>query len=287
MHFVLLKVLSSAGLGAVLKRVDAAGLERLPVIRMNYAMAAVLAFLAALATRNTYIAQRTVLLAVATGGLFVAGILVWAGTIRAAGLARSVVALRTAVVIPLLTAVLLWHERPTLPQLAGSGVALAALGLVLSEVARPAAGTAVARSAPFWLVGLFLVDGPVMASAQVFARSVPREQVLPFQAVIFITGFAIASLIYFARRAKTTPTAFSWGALLGTANLGNYLFLVLALTLLPGVVVYPVIAAAEVGLMALAGAVIWHEKVGPRAWVGIGLAVVALVLIQLSKPPAP
>jgi multidrug transporter EmrE-like cation transporter len=47
--------------------------------------------------------------------------------------------------------------------------------------------------------------------------------------------------------------------------------------------VYPVIAAGEVGLMAIAGVVLWKEKVGVRSWLGIALAIIAIILIQLGK----
>jgi len=80
-----------------------------------------------------------------------------------------------------------------------------------------------------------------------------------------------------------SPETLKWGALLGAANLGNYLFLVLALMVLPGLAVYPAVAAGEVGLMAVAGVVLWKEEVGVRSWLGIALTVLALVLIQLGK----
>lgn len=283
MPFLILKILSSVGLGIVLKDTDARGLPRLPVIRMNYAAAALLAFAAAYGTGHSYVAQRTSLLAVITGVLFVAGILVWTATIRAAGLALSVVAMRTAIVIPVLASTLIWHERPAPRQLAGAAAALLALGLVLSEVARPRAGDRRARSAPLWLAGLFLIDGAVMVPAQVFSRHVTPDQNLPFQTIIFLTGFIITTIIYFVRRERTTSALMARGALLGTCNLGNYLFLVLALGMLPGVVVYPVIAAGEVGLLALSGTVIWKERVGPRAWAGIVLAAAALILVQFGR----
>jgi drug/metabolite transporter (DMT)-like permease len=234
----------------------------------------------------------------------VAGLFCWAATIRAAGLALSVVAMRTAVVLPVLASVIIWHEKAAAMQLVGTAAGLAALALVLSDVAaknrrgqsearNPESeteidtGPGISRAAPFWLAGLFLVEGLVMVPALVFSKGMPKAENLPFQAVIFVSAFLITTAIYYVRRERVSYETAGQGLLLGTCNLGNYLFLVLALTLLPGVVVYPVIAAAEVGLMALAGASIWKERIGVRAWVGIGLAVVALVLIQLGKPAAP
>jgi multidrug transporter EmrE-like cation transporter len=93
----------------------------------------------------------------------------------------------------------------------------------------------------------------------------------------------VTSVIYYARRERVEMRTLQLGALVGAANLGNYLFLLFALAVLPGVVVYPAIAAGEVGLSALAGVVIWRERVGAKSWAGIALAVAALILIQLGR----
>jgi len=304
-HFLLLKVLSSAGMGLTLKHADQRGVERIPLIRVNYAVAAVLAFLAAVAMHQTHVSRPTALLAVVTGVLFVAGLLVWSRAIQAAGLALSVVAMRTSVVIPVLASVVFWRESASALELAGSGLALLALGLVLSGLRRSRASGASSSTSPgllnpkpeiqnpkpsprtvppwLWLSLLFLVDGLVMVPAQVFSRLLPQDENLPFQALLFVSAFAVTTLLYYVSRQRVTRRSLELGSLLGACNLGNYVFLVLALAVLPGVVVYPVIAAAEVVLMALAGAVLWRERVGVRSWVGIGLAVLALVLVQLGR----
>jgi len=125
-----------------------------------------------------------------------------------------------------------------------------------------------------------------MIPAKVFRQHLPAEENLPFQTVIFVSAFAITTVAYHLRRARVDRATLGWGALLGAANLGNYLFLVMALTALPGLVVYPAIAAGEVGLLALAGAIIWRERLGVRSWVGIALACAALVLLQLGRAGA-
>ena len=306
MLYLLLKVASAVGMGLVLKRSDAHSLERLPLIRTNYAVAAIIGFFASVALGQAHISGSAALLAAVTGILFVAGLLIWARAIQAAGLALSVVAMRTAVVIPLLAAVFIWHEQPSMIEIAGSFVALLALALVLSDVASrqsPVGDETAARDAKnvpssaidirqsslgnrsslVWLVLLFIVEGLVMVPALVFRKELPLNETMPFQTIIFVAAFGVTTLLYYMRRPRLVPETLKWGALLGTANFGNYLFLVLALTALPGLVVYPVIAAGELGLMAVAGVALWKEKVGIRSWLGITLAVLALVLIQLGK----
>ncbi len=295
-HFLLLKVVAAVGMGVTLKQADTKGIDRLPLIRINYAVAAVLAFLAVVATGAPSISRPTAILAVVTGGLFVAGLLCWTRAMQAAGLALSVVVMRTAIVIPLLASAIIWQERPGPVQLTGAGLALLALVLVLWDTARPAddsdsaavpGGTPANRpfhllGKAFWLAALFLVDGLVMIPAQVFRKELPQAENLPFQTVIFVSAFFVTTLLYYLGRPRVTPGSLRLGALLGAANLGNYLFLVMALASLPGVVVFPVMAAGEVGLAALAGTLIWHERVRPRAWAGIALTVIALILVQLG-----
>ena len=312
MLYLLLKVTSAVGMGLVLKRADARSLERLPLIRTNYAVAAVIGFFASVALGQSHISGPAALLAAVTGILFVAGLLIWARTIQAAGLALSVVAMRTAVVIPLFAAVFIWHEQPSMLEIAGSFVALLALALVLYDVAKretpigdvitakdaksaksePDPGLIAHRSALITssalrgLVLLFLVEGLTMIPALVFSKGMPTNETMPFQTVIFVSAFFVTTLLYYMRKPRLETETLKWGALLGTANFGNYLFLVLALTVLPGLAVYPVIAAGEVGLMAVAGVVLWKEKVGVRSWLGIALTVISVVLIQLGKSGA-
>ena len=285
-HFLLLKIASSVGMGLVLKQTQAKHLARLPVIRVNYAVAAVLAFACSVAANQTHVSTSTAVLAVAVGVLFVAGIALWAKAIEVAGLASSVVAMRTGIVIPVIGSALFWRESPNRMELAGAVLALLALALVLYEIAgsgHKARQRTRPRTVMLWLSGLFLADGLVMLAAQVFSRELPQNEALPFQAVLFVSAFVVTTVVYYARRARIDRATLSFGALLGTANLGNYLFLVMALTVLPGVVVYPAVAAGEVSLMALAGVFIWREQVGIKGWFGIGLAVLALILLQVGR----
>ena len=288
MHFLLLKIASSVGMGLVLKQADSRGLSRLAVIRVNYAAGAVIAFFAAVALDQKTLALNTALLAVVLGVLFVAGLVFWAKAIETGGLATSVVAMRTAIVIPVLASVLYWRETPGVLEVAGAVVAVVALGLVISEIIRPgrrepASGERTKRGrAWIWMLGVFLVNGLVNTGAKLFQQEMAQEQNLPFQAVIFVSAFLVTTVLYYVRRARLDRPSLFYGAALGAANLGNYLFLILALTMLPGTVVYPATAAGEVGLMALAGVLIWRERLGARGWAGVALAVVALVLLQVG-----
>lgn len=286
MHFLLLKIASSVGMGLVLKQADVRGMNRLAVIRVNYAAGAVIAFFAAVALNQKTLALNAALLAVVLGVLFVAGLVFWAKAIETGGLAMSVVAMRTAIAIPVLASVVYWREKPGVLEIAGAAVALTALGLVISEIVRPARHVPAPGEKPkaghawAWMLGVFLVNGLVNTGAKLFQQEMPQEQSFPFQATIFVSAFLVTTVLYYLRKSRVDRSSLVYGTVLGAANLGNYLFLILALNMLPGTVVYPATAAGEVGLMALAGLLIWRERLGVRGWAGIALAVAALVLLQ-------
>lgn len=286
MHFLLLKIASSVGMGLVLKQADVRGINRLAVIRVNYAAGAVIAFFAAVALNQKTLALNAALLAVVLGVLFVAGLVFWAKAIETGGLAMSVVAMRTAIAIPVLASVVYWREKPGVLEIAGAAVALTALGLVISEIVRPARRVPAPGEKPkaghawAWMLGVFLVNGLVNTGAKLFQQEMPQEQSFPFQATIFVSAFLVTTVLYYLRKSRVDRSSLVYGTVLGAANLGNYLFLILALNMLPGTVVYPATAAGEVGLMALAGLLIWRERLGVRGWAGIALAVAALVLLQ-------
>jgi drug/metabolite transporter (DMT)-like permease len=285
-HFLLLKIASSVGMGLVLKQADVRGINRLAVIRVNYAAGAVIAFFAAVALNQKTLALNAALLAVVLGVLFVAGLVFWAKAIETGGLAMSVVAMRTAIAIPVLASVVYWREKPGVLEIAGAAVALTALGLVISEIVRPARHVPAPGEKPkaghawAWMLGVFLVNGLVNTGAKLFQQEMPQEQSFPFQATIFVSAFLVTTVLYYLRKSRVDRSSLVYGTVLGAANLGNYLFLILALNMLPGTVVYPATAAGEVGLMALAGLLIWRERLGVRGWAGIALAVAALVLLQ-------
>lgn len=286
MHFLLLKIASSVGMGLVLKQADVRGINRLAVIRVNYGAGAVIAFFAAVALNQRALALNAALLAVVLGVLFVAGLVFWAKAIETGGLAMSVVAMRTAIAIPVLASVVYWREKPGVLEIAGAAVALTALGLVISEIVRPARHVPAPGEKPkaghawAWMLGVFLVNGLVNTGAKLFQQEMPQEQSFPFQATIFVSAFLVTTVLYYLRKSRVDRSSLVYGTVLGAANLGNYLFLILALNMLPGTVVYPATAAGEVGLMALAGLLIWRERLGVRGWAGIALAVAALVLLQ-------
>ena len=136
---------------------------------------------------------------------------------------------------------------------------------------------------PDWLllVALFLASGAANLSSKVFNEVCPANDNYQFQTMLFVVAFIVTTIICFVRKERVDRRTLEWGALLGAANLGSSVFLILALTAVSGTVAFPISAAAEVAVVAVLGRLVWREHLSRLSVLGLGLAVVALVLVNL------
>ena len=71
------------------------------------------------------------------------------------------------------------------------------------------------------------------------------------------------------------------GAVMGTANVVQLTFLVAALDVLPGTVVFPIQTSAAMLLTTAAGMLCWRERHGRTAGVGVLAAVIGMGLVNV------
>ncbi|MDQ3700474.1 MAG: hypothetical protein M3442_06080 [Chloroflexota bacterium] len=91
------------------------------------------------------------------------------------------------------------------------------------------------------------------------------------------TGVALPSA-YLRRR---SARSLALGALVGVVNIAQIWVLLPALEQVPGVLAFPLAAAGGLALSTLGAYFMWHERVGRRAGIGIGLAMLAAALANV------
>jgi multidrug transporter EmrE-like cation transporter len=72
-----------------------------------------------------------------------------------------------------------------------------------------------------------------------------------------------------------------WGLLLGVVNYGSLEFLLRAVAVLPGPFVFPANNIAIMVLAAVLGVYLWGERLSLANRLGLGLAIVALILLKV------
>lgn len=133
---------------------------------------------------------------------------------------------------------------------------------------------------------LFLAGGAVDIIMKTFQESFGASN---SRFMFLLLSFGIAFLIglgYVLQKGWRTGDwpdreTWAWGTLLGVINYGSLEFLLRALEVLPGTVVFPINNIAIVVLAAILGVMFWGERLSKTNLAGLALALVGLVLLNL------
>ena len=318
MLFLFLAVLCSLAIGMIFKYAGREKMDRIALLTVNYAAAVgVAGVLLSMGRRTTETgltwSPSLLLLGVGTGALLIAGFFVLMLATDVAGMSLAIGVMRVSVVIPFLASWLIWNEVPSPAQ--GIGMVLAGAAFFLIARQSPAQQAVLARAnaaartsasptgdhplpppSPaeststtrvFGVLALtFMMGGAVDVTMKTFEETfgADNSRVL-FLLLAFGVSFLIGAAIVIARGirdgdwpdARTT----AWGIGLGIINYGSLEFILRAIERLPGTVVFPVNNIAIVILAAVLGVVVWKETLSRLNRIGLGLAVVALLLLNL------
>lgn len=312
MVYLALAVVCSVSIGLVFKYAGREQLDRTSLLTANYAAAVVLA-VGLLAAGGRTVADGLAMapsllgLGVLTGALLIAGFFMLSLATDLAGMSLAVGVMRVSVVLPFLASWLVWNEVPSLAQ--GMGLVLASIAFFLiarhkkrTPEAIPVGASSSAAQAGkeggvpelevpsgrvfAVLLLTFVVGGAVDISMKTFEESfgAGNSRVL-FLLLAFGVAFLIGAVLVVGRGMRTGAwperRTLAWGVVLGVINYGSLEFILRAIERLPGTFVFPANNIAIVVLAAVLGVVVWNEHLSRFNRVGLGLAVLALVLLGL------
>jgi drug/metabolite transporter (DMT)-like permease len=249
---------------------------------VNYTFAASF-FLAVLALHRPEVLDWPVAgLGLITGALYATNYYLSTAVIRRIGLGLSAATITLSVVVPVLVSIA--FGDPWLDRSAGLAVALLALPMVAmagdqGNPAKPVKG--VARGA--WVIGLFLAAGAENTLIKI-SREIGGEGFESlFLPALFGAAAVAASPPVLLHRAKLRLGDAVRGLVLGLCNIvGNYA-MALAVQKLSGPVVFPLKTTLVVLSTAFLGWLLWKERLSAMALFGIGLTLLATVLLAWSE----
>ena len=219
--------------------------------------------------------SRTALLGLINGFLFLCGFVMIQRNTRVHGVVLTAIFSRLGVLVPTALAVTLFHEIPTAAQTLGFLLALAAILLMNLEKGAGFRGFQIA------LVVMLLFNGSCDAMAKVyeqFGSPALSEHFLVYS-FFFALLFNVLLVLYKGERPGLAD--FCFGALLGVPNYFVARVLLRAVENLPAVIVYPTFSVSTIVVTAAAGVILFHEKIGRRQGVAIGMILIALVLLNV------
>lgn len=221
------------------------------------------------------------------GLLYFTHLLVLLAAYRHAGVGITAACTASGTVIPMVAAAVLWNEPMTPWRWASLGLLPAAMFLL-----RPGDKNDHPRLTligDLALLGTFFTNGVI--STIIKAAEVDTQSQLGltfgYQAVLFAFAAAASSLYAYARRSpRGRPDAVT-GAALGTLNVLGTLGVLLSLSVVPAVVFFPTSGCLFVIGNAIAARFLWAERLRKRQTLGIALACVIVVLVNIKPAPTP
>ena len=220
----------------------------------------------------------------ALGGLFILVFNLMAATAQRNGVSVASVATKMSLVIPVIIGVVFYKEE--LGSLKVLGIIMALAAVYFASIKRTT--ETLNKNSLLFPALVFLGSGLIDISINYFREAhIAQVDFAIFSATVFAAA-ATVGLVIILGKSITVPVKINLRNVLGGICLGipNYFsiyFLLRALSneTLNSATVFTINNVAIVMCSTLLGIVLFKEKLIPKNWLGIGLAVVSIILVAL------
>ncbi|WP_423819141.1 EamA family transporter [Salinimicrobium sp. TIG7-5_MAKvit] len=289
MIYLLLSVLSSSVIFVIFKLFERFKINTLQAIIFNYFFAFSAGMLVDRQPLNVskVVSEAWFLGTFILGFMFIAVFYLAALTTQKSGLSVVSVATKMSVAIPVLFGIILYNESTGLTKIIG--IVLALVAVYLTSIKKKEGIKIKKRNLVFPLL-VFFGSGIIDSTLKFLETSyVAEADVALFSSTIFaIAGIIGVCILIFQGIRGSLKLSFKnviGGVALGIPNFGSIYFLVLALRTegMESSTIFPVNNVAIVMISTFLGILLFKERMLPKNWIGILLAVASIILIATSE----
>ncbi len=221
----------------------------------------------------------TLWLGAIVGAIYALNFGIFSPLIAKRGVSITTAIVRLAVIVPIVGAIVWWHETPLPIQYAGIALTLLAMPLI---TLKPNVPGALESSAVPLLVAMFLGNGISMLLFQAYQKlALPGEDAL-FLACLFGAAMLVTLVAWRLRSAGSSRRDIIPGVVLGLTNALANAALLESMHQLPSVIVFPFYSAVGLVVAVVAARLLWGERISQRETLGLGLAIVAVALVNMA-----
>lgn len=285
MIYIFLSICCSVTVSVFLKLARRYQIDVYQAITWNYSMAIILALIF-LGPKLHSLQSAPFHIYLLLGLLLPVLFVVIASAIRYTGIVRTEIAQRLSLIIPIVSAFLLFGEAVTPFKIVGMALAFVAIVFALIKKGRPKQKRSPANAWVFLLVvfvGMGFID-ILFKKVAVYTTVSYGTSLLMVYVIAFV--LSLLGLVYLIITGKTK---FSWphifiGWMLGVANFGNTLFYLKAHQSLPKQpsLVFTCMNIGVIALGSVIGLMIFKEKLSLLNKAGIVLAIIAIIVISIA-----
>lgn len=282
--YLIIAICCSASMAIILKIFREQHGNRYAILLGNYITCVILSFVM-MPDRSSLarISGTTWICGLIAGILFVAGLVSMQGSIRKNGAILSSAFSKLGLIVPLLLSVLLFGEKIRVLQIVGIVVVLIAFCLISFDSKRKAEDPQ--RVYPLLLILVLICNGFADSMAKIFEQVGTRNQDGSYFLILFSTAAILAFILLLIEKKKTGHRViwkeFAAGVLVGIPNYFSSSLLLKALKGLPAFLVYPCFSAGTIIIVTIFGLLLFKERPGIKAWIGLGMIAAALIVLNI------
>lgn len=281
--YIALSIFCSLSIAQIFKLAENRTLDILKILVCNYAAGFLISLFfspefSAFPHHQLQISTGLMVLAVILGIVFIVNMLAYSKSIDRVGMGVSIAAMRMSLVFPIAVSLFVFGERIASIRYFGIILALASLLLMVPRIkTKGISGLSDAWLPIFIFIMTGMADTGLKIYERLFATQLSEEL---FMSGIFLLSFFIGMGTLIKRKqVHFTFTEIGYGIATGLVNLYSSIFLIYALKLMPGSVVFPLVNVSLVALGTLIGVWFWKDKPSIKQWSGLALAIISIVLL--------
>lgn len=278
MIYLILAIASSMLVSVCMRLSEGKAKNNISMLAMNYAMCTVLSL--AYAGSVDLLPKESgrgfaLGLGLVSGAMFLGSFMLLQWNIRVNGVVLPATFMKLGVIVPTLTSILVFGEAPSMAQVVGILLAIAAILLIQLEKGGGRAGHLLG------LVVLLIAGGSTDVLSKIYEEMGNAALSDQYLLYTFFVALALCALLAIFKGQKLTGKDIAFGLLVGVPNYYSARFLLLSLRGVPAVVAYPTYSVGTIVLIALVGRVVFHEKLSRRQMIAMGVILAALILLNL------
>ena len=282
---LILHVIFSSSFGIFLKYAKDRGHCLDSIGFINYLVALLIAIWSMMQLDSLSFSGLATGLGVTNGITYAFGFFLWKATVQVSGVVVTTAILRLSMVIPITFAILIWHEIPSAWQILGIFLTCSALPLLSTNdpVVIPSNISTTSGLGAILISLTFVNAGVGRLVMKIFNETCPVDE-KPFY-LFFLFGVTTFFFAIVCIYQKIIPIRWEYvfGILVGVSNFFQSVTFLVALDSIDVLIVFPVSAAGSVLFTTLVGVVVLKEKLRTKSIIGIILAVIALIFVNLKN----
>jgi len=276
---LLLAIASSAMVSIIMRVSDRKVTGNIAMLTVNYLMCLIVSAAYA-GFGNVFPATEGLPGALLMGGvnglLYLGGFVLLQINVRRNGVVLSSTFMKLGLLVSITVSVLFFHEVPDVLQITGFCLAVAAI--ILINFKRESGSTAGFKAG---LILMLLAGGMGDAMAKIFEELGNPALEPQFLTYTFGVALILCTALMLSKKQRPGKWEVIFGLLIGVPNFFSAKFLLGALEDIAAVIVYPVYSVATILVVSLTGVLVFRERLEKRQWLGMGLILIALVLLNV------